>query len=133
MWAKPSGQALAEFGVVAVAFGVLLFAIFEMGTVVYQYNTVSEAAREAVRYAVVHSPTSQNPATNDQIAGVAVTYAPFLSSTDVTVSFPPDTNPHLVNQIDARVSISHDYTQNIPLMSAVTLHLTTSSQMLVSQ
>jgi len=133
MCAKPSGQAMVEFAGVALTFFALLFGIFEMGIVVYRYNTVCQAAREAVRYAVVHSPTSQNPATKDQIVGVAVNYAPFLAAGEVTVNFTPDTNPHLVNQTDAVVSISHTYIQNIPLMSAVTLTLTSSSQMLVSQ
>lgn len=127
----PSGQAMAEFAVVASAFFLLLFAIFEMGIVVYRYNTVSAAAREAARYAMVHNPTSLNPATTDQIAAVAVSYAPFLSTSDVTVTFPAD--PSLPTQTDALVSISHNYTQTIPFMSAVPLTLTSSSQMLVSQ
>jgi Flp pilus assembly protein TadG len=129
--ARPSGQAMAEFAAVALVFFLLLFGIMGMGIVVYRYNTVGDAAREAARYAVVHGPSSQNPATTDQIAAIAVSYAPFLSAGDVTVTFPAD--PTLPKQKDAKVSISHNYTQNIPIMSAVTLNLTSSSQMLLSQ
>ena len=122
---------MAEFAVVAATFFLLLFGIIEMGIVVFRYNTVSDAAREAARYAIVHNPTSSNPASTDQIKAVAVSYAPFLSSTEVTVTFPAD--PTLPTQKDVLVKISHSYTQNIPIMSAVKLTLTSTSQMLVSQ
>ncbi len=122
---------MAEFAVVAATFLLLLFAIMGMGIVVYRYNTVSDAAREAARYAIVHSSTSQNPATTAQIQAVAVSYAPFLSTAEVSVSFPADAT--LPTQRDALVTITHNYTQTIPLMSAVPLTLTSSSQMLVSQ
>jgi Flp pilus assembly protein TadG len=128
---KPSRQAMAEFAAVATVLLLLLFGIMEMGVVVYRYTTVSTAAREAARYAMVHGPTSENPATAAQVQAVAVGYAPFLSTTDVTVTFPAD--PTLPLQKDALVSISYNYTQAIPFMSAVPLTFTTSSQMLLSQ
>ena len=128
---RPSGQAMAEFAVVASTFFLLLFGIIEMAIVVFRYNTVSAAAREAARYAVVHNPTSLNPASTADIKAIAVSYAPFLSTDEVTVTFPAD--PTLPTQKDAVVSISHNYTQTVPFMSAVPLTLTSSSQMLVSQ
>ncbi len=128
---RPAGQAMPEFALVASFFFLLLFGIIEMGIVVYRYNTVSAAAREAARYAMVHNPTSLNPASTDQIAAVAISYAPFLSAAEVTVTFPADPTDH--TQKDALVSISHNYTQQIPFMSAVPLTLTSNSQMLVSQ
>ena len=127
---RPSGQALPEFAQVAILFFLLLFGIFEIGTIVYRYNTVSMAAREAARYAIVHD---RNSTPDPSVAAIAMKYAPFLSSTDVTVTYPQDLNPHLNNQFDVLVTITHNYTQNIPLMSAVTLNLTSSSQMLMSQ
>ena len=45
----------------ATIFLMLMFAIIEMAMVVYSYNTISHAARECVRYAIVHSPTGPNP------------------------------------------------------------------------
>jgi Flp pilus assembly protein TadG len=133
---RPSGQAIAEFAQVATVFLLLLFGIMGMGIVVYRYNTVGMAAREAARYAIVHGPNSLNPAgtgSNPSVAQVAVNFAPFLSTSEVAVSYPTDTNPNLKNQQDALVTIKHNYTQQIPFMSAVPLILTSSSQMLVSQ
>jgi Flp pilus assembly protein TadG len=129
---RPSGQTLAEFAMVATLFFLLQFGIIEMGIVVFRYNTVSAAAREAARYAMVHSPTSQNPVTDDQIEAIAIGMAPFLNSTNFTTPFFV-TDPNLPLQQDAKVSITYNYTQNVPFMSAVTLNLTSSSRILVSQ
>jgi len=132
---KSAGQAMAEFAVVAAAFLLLIFGIMEMGLAVNAYNDVSTAAREAARYAVVHSPTSaNNPSTTPPYSDIqqqAVGYAPFLSTSDVTVSFPADAQ--LTTQKDALVQITHSYPLNIPFMSAVNLQLSASSRMLVSQ
>lgn len=138
---------MAEFAQVAAVFFLLLFGIIEMGTVIYRYTSVCMAAREATRYAAVHSTTSQNPAGSGGFPTVqqyAVNFAPFLdlngsgcagdaSPCDVVVSYVPDTTPHLNNQNDAVVTITYIYTQQIPFMSPITLNLSSSSKMLVSQ
>ncbi len=81
---------------------------------------------------MVHGPTSQNPATDAQIQQIAINEAPFLSAADVPGPFFV-TDPSLPLQKDAQVTITYLYTQNIPFMSPVTLKLSSSSQMLVSQ
>jgi Flp pilus assembly protein TadG len=128
---RSSGQSMAEFAVSAGVFLLLLFGIMQMAMAVNAYNNVSNAAREAARYAVVHSPTSAIPATNSTIAGVAVNYAPFLSTSDVTVSFPADAR--IPTQSDALIQITHTYPLSIPFMSSFNLQLSSSSRMLVSQ
>jgi Flp pilus assembly protein TadG len=125
---------MVEFGLVAGLFFLLVFGIIEMAIVIYQYTTISMAAREAVRYAVAHSPTSENPAgsgSNPTVASVAINEATFLSAGDVTVTYPADAA--LPTQKDAQVTITHTYSQYIPGMSPLTFTLTSSSQMLVSQ
>ena len=124
---------MVEFAMVASVFLLLLFGIMEMGFAVYNYNTACSAAREAVRYAIVHSPTGPNPATTSQIKQVAINYAPALNLTpsDINVTFPAD--PNLPSQDDAQVTISYNYHLQVPFLSPVTLKLTSTSQMLVSQ
>jgi len=129
---RPAGQAVPEFAGVAAVFLLLLFAITEMGIVVYRYNSVSQAAREAARYAIVHGPTSVSPATNDQIEGIAEGIAPFLTSTNFTTPFFV-TDPNDTKQTDAKISISYSYAQTIPFMPSAALTFTTTSQMLVSR
>jgi Flp pilus assembly protein TadG len=118
---------------IAVAFLSLVFGLMFLGSAVYCYNTVSEAAREAVRYAIVHSPSSAAPATTSQIQQVAINYASGLDSTQLTiaVSWPADKN--IPKKNDAQVQVSYPYKLKIPFVGPVTLNLTSTSRMLVSQ
>lgn len=128
-----AGQAAAEFGLVATGLFLLIFALMSLGSAVYDYNTLSSAAREAVRYATIHSPTSADPATPDQIKQVAINYAQGMDieKSDVSVSWPTD--PNITIKKDAQVTVSYTYKLKIPLMSPVALDLTSTSRMLVSQ
>ena len=89
-----SGQAMVEFAMVVTVYLLLLFGIMMMTLSVYYYNTVCSAAREAVRYAIVHSPSSASPATTAQIQQIAINNAVNLVSSQltVTVSWPADAN-----------------------------------------
>ena len=128
-----AGQALVEFAIVASVFLVTLFAIMSLGLGVYKYNTLCSAAREAVRYAIVHGPTSLSPSTTAQIQQIAINQAPGLNlkASDITVTFPAD--PNNSAQKDAKVQISYNYSPPMPFMRPVTLTLTSTAQMLVSQ
>lgn len=128
-----AGQAAVEFALSAALFILLLFGVVEMALAAYNYNMVCSAAREAVRYAIVHSPTSPNPATVSQIQQVAIDYAPALNltSSNISVNWPADANLPSMN--DAQVTISYNYQIAVPFLQPVALTLTTTSQMLVSQ
>ena len=127
------GQTMAEFAMVASVFLLLLFGIMQVTLTVYNYDTVCSAAREAVRYAIVRSPTSPNPATTAQIQQIAINTAVGLNPSQLTiaVSWPADTN--LPAQSDARVKVSYQYQLQIPFFAPVTMTLASTSQMLVSQ
>jgi hypothetical protein len=58
-----AGQGLAEFALIIPIFLVVVLAVFDLGRVVWANNSLSSAAREAVRFAVVHggSPTTLCP------------------------------------------------------------------------
>jgi len=130
---RQTGATMVEFALVGSTFFMLSFGIIEMASAVMAYNSVCDAAREAVRYAIVHSPTSANPATTAQIQQVAINTAPNLAMTtnQVTVTFPADAN--LPSLTDALVQISYPYTISIPFIPTVSITLSTSSRMLVSQ
>jgi len=55
------GQALVEFALVIPIFLTLLFAIISIGLWVFYQQQLSSAAREASRYAAIHSSTAQCP------------------------------------------------------------------------
>src|SRR5258708_21864533 len=131
--ASCTGQAATEFAMIATVLFLLTFGVMMLGSAVYSYNTISNAAREAVRYAAVHSSSSAAPATDSQIEQVALDYAQGvnLALTDVHVTWPPDPNKGM--RSDAQVQISYTYNLKIPFMSAVALPLSSTSRMLVSQ
>jgi len=52
------GQALVEFAIILPLLLMLLFGIFEFGRAMYIKNTLNNAARSAVRVAVVTNPLS---------------------------------------------------------------------------
>jgi Flp pilus assembly protein TadG len=131
----PAGQTMGEFAVTAGVFLLLLFGIMETALAVNAYNDISTAAREAARYAMVHSPTSSNspcPSSGNCLAvqQQAVSYAPFLSTSDVSATFSSPTNSA---QDYAVVVITHTYPLHIPFTTAVDLSLSASSRMLVAQ
>jgi len=133
---RPPGTGMVEFAMGATIFLMLMFAIIELAIVVYSYNTISHAARECVRYAIVHSPTGPNPATTSQIQNITVSYADLpapnqLVPGDVTVTWPAD--PNLPSSDDAQCTIALNYSLRIPFLPPKTLPLTATARMLVSQ
>jgi Flp pilus assembly protein TadG len=128
-----AGQAMVEFAAAATALFLLIFSLMTLGSAVYSYNTMSNAAREAVRYASIHSATSAAPATTSEIQQVALNYAVGLGlkSSDVVVTWPTD--PNIKTKSDAQVSISYTYDLKIPFMKKAALSLSSTSRMLVSQ
>ena len=52
------GQALVEFSLAFVVFSMLIFGVIDFGRGIYQYNAVSQAAREIARVTSVHPGTN---------------------------------------------------------------------------
>lgn len=76
------GQALVEFALVLPIFLLILVAIFDLGRAVFAFNSITNAAREGARLAIVNQTTAS--ITNKAIANAAIaeTAAP-----NVTVIF----------------------------------------------
>ncbi len=124
---------MVEFGLIATVFLLFVFGTMNVSSAVYYYNEVSSACREASRYAIVHSPSSPSPATAAQIRQIVLNYASGMNPDNITVnsSWPADSN--LPSRKDAKVQVTYQYTLRIPLLKTVTLNLTSTSQVLVSQ
>jgi Flp pilus assembly protein TadG len=76
-----SGQGLVEFALVFPLIMLLLFGVIDFGRAIYAYNTLSDAARQADRTAIVNQTTAQI-----QDAGVGAAPALGLTRSDVCVS-----------------------------------------------
>jgi hypothetical protein len=57
---KPQGQAMVEFALVIPVFILLMVGIFDLGRVIWVNDTLSTAAREAARFAIVHGGSDSN-------------------------------------------------------------------------
>lgn len=123
---KQKGQATVEFALTVVFVVLLIIGFIELIMMLHTYNVVADAAKEGVRYAVVHGSANSSPSgptcpcsAIDGAAGTGVVkdYAQFsfhdTSAMTVTVDYNPGGNngatacnksPCLV-----RVTVSYPY------------------------
>ncbi len=165
---QPAQEVLAESGStlveVALSSAVLLsviFGIMQVCMALYTYTFISEAAREATRYAVVRgassctvSPTFPNCNLNPTSAGnplqsyITNLGYPGLNSTNLTVtaswwspSGPPGNTwttactASTCNAVGNAVSVKVNYAfpLSIPFWKNATLNITSTSQMMISE
>jgi Flp pilus assembly protein TadG len=132
------GQALAEFALVFPIMVFVLVAFVELGRAVHAYTTITNAARQGARVAVVNQvvyPTEcdtsrpiEDPAdAHWSVIGCAVTAGVTLGidASDVSLSFasPPDTTlscaPDLRVGCLATVRVDYQFTPITPLVSTI--------------
>ncbi|HEX7069348.1 MAG TPA: TadE family protein [Rhodothermales bacterium] len=114
---RGNGQSLVEFALVLPVFLLLIFGIIDLGRGVYAYNTIQNAAREAVRVAIV----DQN---EDVILKEAQDHAVGLGLTadDVTLSFlEPDTlaapcNTPIAISCEVEILVDYRFTPATPII-----------------
>ena len=81
---RSRGQAMVEFALVIPVFILLMVSLFDFGRVVWVNDTLATAAREAVRFAIVHGGSESNscpvgPASATQITPPASQSCPYPS------------------------------------------------------
>ncbi len=124
------GATFTEFAIVALPMLMITFGIIAFGMAVYSYSFVSNSARDAVRYAIVHGNASLSPATSADIQQYVRNEAYGLNSSGLTVStsWTPDNKPGSV----VKVQVTYDFHPFYP-MSQMTLPLSSSAQMVISR
>jgi Flp pilus assembly protein TadG len=135
------GQTYAEFLMVVLPTLLLIFGITSFGMTVYTYSFLSNAARDAVRYAIVHGSKSTSPASSDAIQTFVRNEAKGLNPTSITVSScwnpqaPPNQCPGPTgNNAPGKavsVTVSYNFHPLYPF-ATVTLPLSSSAQMVIS-
>ena len=84
------GQSLVEFALVIPVFLLIMVAIFDVGRAVFAYNSVTNAAREAARFAAVNQDTAmviqhainQTAIAESDAPNVTVTYRRVIPNAD---------------------------------------------------
>lgn len=103
-----SGQNLVEFSLVAFMTTITLLFVLEMGRMVLIYAAVANAAREGVRYAIVHGSTRPTGATQNDASGPGSNPAQVVTVVDNFAGIAPLTISRLV------VSITYPGSSNAP-------------------
>jgi len=115
------GQTLVEFALILPIFILVLVGIFDMGRAVYQYNVISNAARQGMRLAIVDQNTTA-------ITNEAVQHALGMATAgNVTVQFIDTANATTYNTCSAAptgchigwqvvVTVTSDYTAATPVI-----------------
>jgi Flp pilus assembly protein TadG len=115
------GQSLVEFALILPVLLILLLGILDFGRAVAAYNSVANAARSAVRVAIV----DQNP---DRITEAAEAEAVGLSPIDV--EFVDNVNgddPCVETVCLVSVRVSYEYVPATPIFSNIVGNITVSS------
>lgn len=84
-----SGQAIVELAIILLPLALLVFGMIEFGRYLYLKNSVTNAAREGVRKAVVTSPWDNS---SNGSALIIISYTktlPSMDDTDVSVMSSP--------------------------------------------
>ena len=87
------GQTLVEFALILPIFILLLVGIFDFGRAIYAYNTISNAAREAVRVGIVDQSCNVIGTEAQNRAGLGITWAPTVAqpcgptTSDISIRF----------------------------------------------
>jgi hypothetical protein len=76
---KGTGQSLAEFALVLPIFLVLFFAVIDLGSAIFTFNSLTNAAREGARLAIVNQDPASIIARAEGQVSVAEINAPNVS------------------------------------------------------
>jgi Flp pilus assembly protein TadG len=150
------GASIVETAVASTVFLAMLIGVFQMMLALYTFHFISDAAREATRYAIVRGSTScvNTPglsncnATTDQIrdyvrglsypgivpSNLTVTTTWLTASTTYPTSWSACTAGTCNapgNQVNVLVTYSFPF--NVPFVPKATFPLTSSSEMVISQ
>ena len=122
------GSTIVEFAMTLLPCLILILGMCDFGRAVWSYNTISYAAREGARYAIVHGDESSNPASTGKIQQIVDEWAVGMSSEDLSVqtSWQPDNS----SGSTVVVTVNYEFQTVVPVLpSGVTL--TSTSRMVV--
>ncbi len=126
------GQAMAEYALVLTPCLALFFGIINFALALYCYDFVCYGAQQAVRYATVHGSTAPTVVSaanvqtyvNTLVAGVLNT-----NSLTVTTTWAPNNKPGSV----VTVAVSYNFPPLTSIVSSVTIPLTRTAAMVITQ
>lgn len=128
---RQRGAAALEFGLSFLVVFFVIYGIMEFSRVVASYNILSGAAREGVRYAIVHGSASGSAASASDIEAIVRRWAIGLDAGNVavTTTWPAGNGPG--SQVKVQASYVVTPFTSLILRSGITVR--SASQMVISQ
>jgi Flp pilus assembly protein TadG len=157
---EDEGATLVEFALASTIFLTMLFGIIQTALAVYSYNFVSEAARDAARYAIVRGNQCSVIAGTDfnckadnaaiqayvqslgypglnrnDLSTTTHWYTAAAAPPNMTWSYCSSDTPAACASPGAavKVTVSYPFELNVPFLSRMTINMANSSQMVISQ
>jgi len=122
------GAALVEFAVSSLLFVTVAFGTMEFSRMILDYNIVSNAAREGVRWASVRGAASGRTATATNIKNYVVGRSSgLLAVSNVTVTWPVDNNVGS----DVQVQVQYPFTPIVSMLPSATINLNSTTRMTI--
>lgn len=125
---------MVEFALILPIFVLMLVGIFDFGRAIYAYNTISNAAREAVRVAIVNQTDSaiRAEAVKQSVSlGITGTDVDIVyANPDLSSGAPCNATPRN-NGCVVEVTVNYSYDAATPLITALvgTLNLESTARM----
>jgi len=123
---------MAEFALVLTPCLALFFGIINFALALYCYDFVCYSAQQAVRYATVHGSTATTIATSSSMTTYVDGLVVGVLSTNamtVTTTWSPNNKPGSV----VTVQVSYNFPPLTSLVSSVTIPLTRTAAMVITQ
>jgi len=141
---RQRGSALVEQALVLTFLLTVMFGIIDCGRALYTYHFVSNAAREATRWASVRSETSllgtaDNSAVKAFVSNVSgMGLDPSLISTSTNFLAPPHGSPRCppgtnLTGCVVEVQVNYDYKFFFPFLPNGTVTMTSKSELVITQ
>ena len=125
------GQGITEFALIILGVLILIFSVMQGASAVAAYDFVTYAARDAARYAMVRGSTSPTPASTTDVTNFVLAEAQGINPAALTVT--TTWNPTNAPGNTVSVKVAYAFAPIAHLASTVTLSLSSTSQMVISQ
>ena len=125
-----AGQAIVEFGLVAIVFLMLLFGVIEFSRLMLMYHHLGNVAREGSRYASVHGSTSLANATAAEIENYVKSISP-VDPNNLTVTTTWE-NPNHIPKSWVKVQVNYEFKFVVPFLYGSSIPMASTSQMVIS-
>jgi Flp pilus assembly protein TadG len=136
-----AGSSIVEFALASIILFSLVFGVMAICFALYSYNVVSEAAREATRYAIVRGSACKTLSNCSIDQPGLQTYVQGLGFPLININSPspaltataswPNGNKNPGSPV--QVTVTYTFPLGIPFMPSRALTMSSTSQMIISQ